>query len=466
MSELTRALADFVSGTRTADVPPPVATAARAALADTLGVALAGASEPAAQLAARWVTETGARPQASCWGRVLASSPAEAAFANGVAAHALDFDDSHPSLRGHPSATLVPTALAVGEAAHASGAEVLAAYALGLEVAGKVSRALGHGHFIRGWHTTATVGTLASAAVAARLWRLDAAALRRAWGIAASQMGGLVRNFGTMTKPFHAGHAARNGVMAAWLAREGYTADEAVLDGKGGVLDAYRGEDGEAPEALAAALGAPWEILEPGVYVKRWPCCYSNHRAVGGLFELIAQHDITAADVREIAIGFLPGGDTALVSRDPHTGLEGKFSIEYVAAAVLADGALTLDTFTDAMVQRPALRALMKKVRRYRIADDKVYSGIAGFLDVAVDTARGRYALRVDRVPGSPAWPLTEADRTAKFLDCAARTLGEHGAQRVLALCRAAGRLEDIGELARALAPADLPLAQAGAARR
>jgi len=462
MSDFTQGLATFVTGAR--DVPDAAIDAARAALTDTLGVALAGVGEPAAQTAARWVSDVGARAQATCWGHAFGSSPSDAAFANGVAAHALDFDDSHPSLRGHPSATLIPAALAVGEAAHASGADVLAAYALGLEVAGKLSRALGHGHFIRGWHTTASIGTLASAAVAARLWKLDATALRRAWGIAASEMSGLVRNFGTMTKPLHAGNASRNGVTAAWLAREGYTADESIFDGKGGVLDTYGGGDGEAPEALADALGRPWEILDPGVYVKRWPCCYSNHRAVGGLFQLIAGHGLNAADIREIAIGFLPGGDTALVSRDPQTGLEGKFSIEYVAAAVFADGALTLDTFTDAMVQRPQLRELMKKVRRYRIADDKVYSGIAGYLDISVDTGRGRYELRVDRVPGSPAWPLTAADRKAKFMDCAARALGEGRAAGVLALCERAYALADIGELARALAAA--PATQARKPRR
>lgn len=145
MSEVTGALASFVTGTRAAELPGAVLDAARAALTDTLGVALAGRSEPAAHIAARWVEDLGARAQATCWGRNLATSPSEAAFANGVAAHALDFDDSHPSLRGHPSATLVPTALAVGEVAHASGADVLAAYALGLEVAGKLSRGLGHG---------------------------------------------------------------------------------------------------------------------------------------------------------------------------------------------------------------------------------------------------------------------------------------------------------------------------------
>jgi 2-methylcitrate dehydratase PrpD len=126
---------------------------------------------------------------------MTAASAADAAFANGVASHALDFDDSQPSLRGHPSATMIPAALAVGELTGASGADVLAAYALGLEIAGKLGRALGHGHFMRGWHSTATIGVMSSTAVAARLYELDAKALQTAWGLAASQVAGLVRNF-------------------------------------------------------------------------------------------------------------------------------------------------------------------------------------------------------------------------------------------------------------------------------
>ena len=453
MQTITETLAKFVLETKAADMPDAVLAGARNALFDTVGVALAGTSEPAADIAARWVTELGARSQATLWGRTIASSPAEAAFANGVASHALDFDDSHPSFRGHPSATMLPTALAVGEGYGASGEEILAAYALGLEIAGKLGRALGHGHFLRGWHTTATVGVLASTAVAARLAGLDVHALRTAWGLAASQVSGLVRNFGTMTKPFHAGNAARCGIVSAWMARHGYTADDAIFDGKHSVLDTYGEGDGVPLQELVGELAQPWEIATPGVYAKRWPCCYSNHRAVGGLFRLMDEHKLSADVVTEVAIGFLPGTDTALVSRDPQTALEGKFSIEYVAAATLLDRALTLETFTDAMVRRPAIRGLMQKVRRYRIADDEVYSGITGYTDVEVKTSRGRFAVRVDRVPGSPAWPLTDVDGAAKFIDCAARVLGAERAGRLLQLCRECRALPDIRELVRATVP-------------
>lgn len=463
---ITETLARFVIDTRASDLPEETINAARDALIDTVGVALAGTREPVGELATRWARELGAKPQAACWGLDIASSPAEAAFVNGICSHALDFDDTHPSVRGHPSATLLPAALAVGESAGASGADVLAAYVIGMEVAGKLGRALGHSHYLRGWHSTATVGTLAATAVAARLYGLDTDALRRAWGLAASQMSGLVRNFGTMTKPFHAGHAARCGVLSAWMAKNGFTANAEIFDARGGALDTYRGDQpGEPMADLMRILGKPWEIIEPGIYVKRWPCCYSSHRTIGGLLNLVEQHRLRVEEISEVAIGFLPGGDVALVSRDPHTALEGKFSVEYAVAALLLDGGLKLETYTDAMVQRPQARELIGKVRRYAIADDKLYSGITGYNDLAVRTSRGSFEVRIDRVPGSPAWPMTERDRTAKFLDCAERVLGAAGAERLLDSARRARSLPDIRELAAATTPATAKVSRARAAR-
>jgi 2-methylcitrate dehydratase PrpD len=189
------------------------------------------------------------------------------------------------------------------------------------------------------------------------------------------------------------------------------------------------------------------------VYVKRWPCCYCNHRPIGGLIELMKQHAIDPAEVTAIEIGFPPGSDNALVSHDPQTGLEGKFSIEYVAAALVLDGRLTLETFTDAMVQRPDVRAMMARTRRYRIEDSGVYSGVVGYNDVAIQTARGRFETRVDKVPGSPAWPMTAEDRVEKFSDCAGRVLGAPGATRLLELMERCAELDDVRELVCATVP-------------
>jgi 2-methylcitrate dehydratase PrpD len=222
-----------------------------------------------------------------------------------VCAHALDFDDSLTTLRGHPSATMLPAALAVGDLVGASGADVLAAYALGLEVAGKLGRAMGHGHYLRGWHSTATIGLFSSTAAAARLWGLEASALCRAWGLAASQIGGLIRNFGTMTSR-SAGTRRCN--CNRWMARAGFTADGAFSTARTACSPPIA-----ATMACRSPEPAPRQAVgdtQPGIYVKRWPCCFCNHRPIG-MLELIARHRHTCRRVRRSRSGFPPGSDTA-----------------------------------------------------------------------------------------------------------------------------------------------------------
>jgi 2-methylcitrate dehydratase PrpD len=444
---LTARLAEFVTGTDTNALPDALLSLAQAPLTDTIGVTLAGVPEEGATIAREWVAEIGARPVARVLGTDVATSAAEAAFANGIAAHALDFDDSLPSMRGHPSATLVPVVLAVGEATRASGHEVLAAYLVALEIGGKLGRAIGQKHYLHGWHSTATVGAFTATTAAARLWKLSADQLAVAWGIAASMTGGLVRNFGSMTKPFHPGQAARTGIVAADMARRSFTADPAIFDGDGGFLGVYGFGDGEPLESLLPLLGKPWEIERPGVYVKGWPCCYCNHRPVGGLLRLRDAHGIEVGDIEEIAVGFVPGSDRALIKDNPQTGLEAKFSIEYAAAATMLDGTLALSSFTEEQVHRPEVRALMSRVRRYQVPAEGIFSGVVGFTDVSIRTKRGTFETRVDTVPGSPDWPLSAEDRRAKFLDCAAIALGPDRAEKLLAIAERTASLPDIGEL-------------------
>ncbi len=453
----TTRLARFVTATQAADMPRALLDAALDAVMDTMSVGLAGAMEPVSELVAQWTAENSGRAAATVWGRRIKASAVEAAFANAIAAHALDFDDTLPTMRGHPSAVLVPTALAVAEDTGASGRDVLAAYVIGLEVAGKLGRAANEALFKQGWHTTPTLGVFAATAVAARLWGLDAEALQRAWGLAASQVGGLMRNFGTMTKPFHAGHAARCGMFSAWMAKRGFTADAEILDGRKGVFFTYGGVEAAALENAFERLGDPWEITAPGVYVKGWPCCYCNHRPIGGLLQLMARHAINVDEINSVAVGFLPGSDDALLSDNPQTGLEGKFSIEYSMAATMLDRELTLKVFTDKMVRRPRIRELMKRVRRYRIEDSKIYSGVVGYTDVTVETQRGSFKLRVDKTPGSPDWPLSADTRSRKFLDCSERVLGAAGARRLLEVARNLHDLPSVRPLLDAAVPRQTP---------
>jgi 2-methylcitrate dehydratase PrpD len=448
---LTVRLARFVVETR--EIPFEVLQALNDALIDTFAAGFAGAREPCTSIALRTAVPCDGVRRATVWGHVDVVAPQDAAFVNGVAAHALDFDDTLASMRGHSSVTTVPVAMALGESRHASGIDVLTALALGLEVAGKLGQVFGHGHYLRGWHSTATIGTFAATAVAARLMHHDATTLCNAWGLAAAQASGLVRNFGTMAKPFQAGHAARAGFVSAQLAGAGMTADTRILDGKNSVLEIYSADGLPLAESLAE-LGARWEAIDPGLNVKRWPCCYCSHRAIGGLIEMMDDHAVRADEVESITVGFAPGSDEPLIYSDPKTGLEGKFSIEYPLAALLLDGRLTPSSFTDDMVARPAVRAMMKRIRRTRVEDTRTYSGTIGYTDLDLRTTRGRFQRRIDKAPGAREWPMSVNERREKFLDCASIVLASMQAQAWLATAEKCVELSDISELARLSIPA------------
>ena len=445
---LTQKLAEFV--VQRNDVPVDVVHGATNALIDTVGVALVGTREPVAEIAWQWVEEVGARPKATVWGSSVRTSAGEAAFANGIAGHVLDWDDTSPSLRGHPSTTLIPAVMALGEAIHAPGDAMLAAYALGFEVAGKVAKALGNGHYTRGWHNTVTVGVFSCAAAAGRLLKLDVSTMCQALGLAASQSAGLLRNFGTMTKAFHAGQAARAGIHAAWLASRGFTADAAIFDGKNSFFSTYAGEDGEPFAELVSKLGQQWEVVKPGINFKKWPCCYQIHRGIIGLMDLLEENKIATGEIESIAIGFPPGSDAALIYDDPKNGLEGKFSAQYNAAAFVLDRKLGLESYTQAAIERPAVRSLMSKIRRYRVPDTKSYAGTVGYTDIELVTNRGAFKRRVQQAETRAAWVVTDEEHNEKFLECATPILGHEQARQVLKLARRCPGLDDVSVLAQA----------------
>jgi 2-methylcitrate dehydratase PrpD len=461
----TARLAAFVLETPAAAFDAPLYALAEAGAVDTLACALAALDEPVVHITGAAVPDLAAASAsmriASVWGGGRKLALADAAYLNAITSHALDFDDNMPSLRGHPSTTQWPAALTIGEAVGASGAGILAAYVMGIEVTGKLGMTMGFGHYARGWHPTGTVGIFGATAVAARLLGLDAAQLCHAWALAASQSAGLVANFGTMAKSFHAGHAVRCAVQSAMLAQSGFTANPAIFDGPNSVIATYRGEEGEPLQAQLERLGKPWEISDPGLYVKVWPCCYCSHRAIAGLLALMRQHAIGVDEIREISVGFPPGTDSALVRTPPANGLAGKFSLAYTLAATAIDGAVTLATFTDEMLARPQARALMERVRDYPIEDPRRYSSTVGYNDVSVHTARGQFTLRVKSTPGSPEAPLRPEELDAKFLDCSKSPLEPAGATRTLDCIRRLASAADGAELAALLRNAGRPAAAA-----
>jgi 2-methylcitrate dehydratase PrpD len=382
---LTETLAVFV-----ARVTPPASARERAAVAvcDTVGVALAGASEPAARIVRATVTSDSRGP---C--RVLGTgdraSASDAAFANGVAVHALDYDDMCFVSMAHPSCALVPAALAAAELAEASGRAVLDACIVGFEIECRLGMVMNPRHYhARGWHCTSSIGTLGTAAAAARVFDLPPPMVAHALGIAASLACGLKENIGTMVKPLHAGVAARNGVMAARLAQQGFTASAHAIDGPQGYLAAM---DSERPASAltqaVADLGARWEILDTGISVKLYPSCAATHPPLDALLQLQRSHAFAAEDVEAIDVEVDSMTPRLLIHERPATELEAKFSMPFCAAAALVFGHPTIDTFDVARIQDARVQELIPRVT---LRANPAF-------DAAAPLSQARVTVRLDR---------------------------------------------------------------------
>jgi 2-methylcitrate dehydratase PrpD len=443
-TSVNRCLAAFVTS---AEPPADAVAAASRAFVDTMAVMLAGVREPAAKLVRAMVIEESPSGAARIVGTSQRTSPGGAALANGTAAHALDFDDVSFVSLGHPSATLVPAALAAGELAGASGRTLLDAYCIGYDVQGRVGRAMNPSHYQRGWHCTSTIGALGAAAAAARAMRLDADRAAHALALAASHASGLKANFGTMTKPLHAGLAARGGVHAAMLAARGFTASDAALDGDQGFAVAFDGREKNLESSLAR-LGQRWELLEDGPNVKVYPSCAGTHPTIDALLDLRRRAGFSASDVESIEAGVDEVTPTILLYDRPRTGLEGKFSLHYCAAAAVIDGRVDLDSFEDAHVAASSYQGFLPRVTMR--VDRSLDAAAPRLTQVAltIRLADGR-TLR-DRRTGAKGHadrPVTSAELADKFRSCAQRVLPATAVDRALAALERLDALPDASAL-------------------
>lgn len=452
----TRQVAEWVATFDAERMPAVVIDRARSAILDTVATILAGVAEPPSRIAAAVVAEDGCAPVATQLGTGVRTSMEGAALLNGISGHALDYDDVSTSATAHASVVVLPAVLAVAEATGATGRALLDAYVAGVEVLAKLGLAMGTEHYLRGWHATSTLGTLGAAMGVGRLVGLDADALTDALAIAASEAGGLRQNFGTMTKPFHAGHAARGGVNAARLAARGLRGDHAALEGPSGFFAAF-GFGSASPERVGPSLGNPYDLAAVGLSVKRYPCCYATHRAADAILELRDGHRIRPEQVEEVRVTVPVGGLAPLPHRRPATGLEGKFSMEYVVAAALLDGCLGLDTFSDAMVRRPEVLALEELIE---VCEDGSIPGVrnpvdGGYVEVVIRTrGGGSAACRIEEAAGSPGRPLSRSQLEEKFRACA-RGLGPAQVERALRVLGSLEELPDVRTLVRDLSPAE-----------
>ncbi len=425
---------------------PPTDARARAtnAVLDTIGVTLAGSTEPVSRIVHRTI---GAGDEAVVWGTGRRSTAPDAALANGTAAHALDYDDMCFVSLAHPSAPLVPAVIVTAELGKSSGRAALDAYIVGFEIEARLGRTMNPRHYQRGWHCTSTLGTIGAAAAAARVLGLDVTAAGHALAIAASEASGLKENFGSMVKPLHAGLAARAGVLAALFARAGMTASAHALDGPQGFVRAMDGERDDLSREIAD-LGRRWEILDTGITVKLYPSCAGTHPTLDAVLDLRARHGFTANEVDRVEIDVDPIVPTILIYDRPANALEAKFSLPFCTAAALIFGRVGIDTFDDEVIQDPRVVSLMPRVTMR--VDGEIGKGAP-----ALTEARVRVSLRDGRslvqdahgARGYPARPASDAEIDAKFTSCATQAMSGEQASSLLAILRRFAEVPDVRDV-------------------
>jgi len=451
MEKWTQRAADFIVRTSFAQIPAEVLELGKKSILDGLGLALVGSVAQTGRIVRQYLQSLGlSRTEATVMGTPMKAPVRFAAFANGVGIHADDYDDTQLAvaqdrvygLLTHPTAPCLPAALAIAEARALNGRDLTLAYHVGVEIECKIAEAISPRHYEDGFHTTGTVGPFAAAAAAMKLYRADAARTAIALGIAASQGSGLRENFGTMTKPFHAGHADESGIVAADLAMLGWTASDQILEAPRGFFHAAGG--GFDPAALT--FGRPWTFASPGVSIKPHPSGSLTHPAMNAMLGLIREHAIKPDQVESVSVGTNRNMPNALIHHRPTDSLQAKFSMEFCMAALLLYGRAGLREFTDEVVRRPEVQAMIARVHFGVSAEAEAagYNRMTSIVEVKLKDGRTLSA-REDFAKGSPAKPMSYAEVAAKFEDCA--VFANWPREKTRAIVDTVRRLEDLSDV-------------------
>lgn len=417
MASLTSEIGQFVSGLTIMAIPEEALAAAKVGFTDCFGVMIAGAREPVVGLVDRELGSADGAQLARLFPGSERRNVEDAALINGVAAHVLDYDDV--TLDGHPSAVLVPAILAQGEALGSSGAEMLTAYVAGYEVWTELLLREPVPLHQKGWHPTAVRGPIAAAAACAKLRGLDANATSTALAIAVSMAGGVVANFGSMTKCFQVGRAAQTGVIAARLSAAGLTASSDALEHKSGYLAAFSPAGG-ADLSRPFRKDKEWHLIRQGLNVKRYPICYATHRAIDGALDLASQHALRASDVDRVSVATGEMQMVMLRNARPKTALEAKFSLQFGVAAALVARNVGLAQLTDDFVCRPDIQELIPRISAITTTETMKDSAFAPSETVAVTTKDGKVfsTKPIEFAKGSTQRPLSRNELLAKFVEC------------------------------------------------
>jgi 2-methylcitrate dehydratase PrpD len=414
-------LAAFVAGLEYESIPEDARRLAERCFVDTAGVSYAGMTTGAGEKAVEALQPVAGDGPVSLLGTDEDISLLEGTFLNGTASHGLDFDDVSDGTNGHPSVTLVPPLLAVGEAEGASGEELLTGFVAGFETECYLAQPIRPGHYEAGWHPTSTLGTFGAAAATASLLDLDSEQTLRALNSAASMAAGLKRNFGSMTKPMHVGHATRAGVTAALLASSGFTSGEGAVVEEDGFIDLYSGPEPPHPED-SHAIGDSWATTTFGVGVKKYPCCYFTHAGIEAASRLVEDHDIAPPEVEQVRVVASNGADDALQHVDPDTGLEGKFSMHYTIAAAIVRDRVGLSDFEDRNVDDPTVQTVRERVN-FETDSSLDYGSYR--TSVTIVTSDDEYSMALDSPPGTHDDPLSDEALEEKFRMCVSRAVDD-----------------------------------------
>lgn len=458
---IARELARRIKAFRYDDLPEAAIQWAKIGILDTVGVTLAGANEDCVNILKRVQGVGIGSDKGVAGGPCLAFGnwervgPLDAVLINGTASHALDFDDFAVSIGGHPSVPLVPAIVALGEVTGASGTDAITAYVAGFEAESRFAHGVNFHHYEKGWHPTATLGIIGTVASSALLLDLNEAETEMALCLSASLASGIKANFGTMTKPLHVGHSARNGVQAALLAKEGFTAAADAFEHEQGFFNVFNGPGNFDADKIFENWADPLDIIDPGLGLKQFPCCGSTHTAINCMLEMVQGINLTPEDASEIEVLANPRRLPHTDNPNPQSGLEAKFSMHYIIARALRDGRVGLDHFESDAYAEPDVRATMSKVRVGSHPDMPADSDNQFGAEVIVTTTGGeKVSIRRDHELGrGPARPMSRDELWAKFEDCAKRALPAGKILPVFEMLQSLDDVSDINDLTRAIAP-------------
>ena len=430
---------------RTAGSPSAAALAeARRAFLNSFGCMLGGADDPAVDLLWSALRPHAGAPAARLFGRGQRTDALTAALVNGYSSNILDFDDTHLATVIHPGPACLSAVLAIAEALpdglpKVTGARLLDAFLIGMEVACRLGVAIGHGHYARCWHITGPCGVVGAAVATGRLLGLDTVRMAHAIGIAATSATGLGEMMGGMSKSYNIARAGREGLNAALIAATGFTSSLRAIEAPRGFAVVLA--DGFDEDSLTGSLGERWEAALDTY--KPYPCGIVLHPLIDGCLQVAAQSGAPAAAIERVEVKVHPLVMVLTGRTDPKDGLESKLSFSHACEVALADQSAGVDQFTDARAVDPALAAL--RTRIHPVVDESLGTDQSAVTLMLADGRR--FEARVEHATGSVVNPMSDAALDAKFIALATRALGKEAARALCTMCRGIDELDDLSPL-------------------